>query len=66
MNFDELSDDFIVLDKKLITLITIDIIKLSSRIIVNFDYFHYFFANRFIFIIYEIIYSRLIKNIEDS
>ena len=32
----------------------------------NFDYFDYFFINYLIFIIYEKIYLRFIKNIEKN
>ena len=70
INSENFFDDFnilIVFDKELmIFIIIIDVIKFNSRVVMNFDYSRYFFANRFIFIIYEIIYSRLIKNIKDN
>lgn len=63
-------DDFNILiafDKKLVTLMTItDVIELSSHVVVDSDCFRHSFANRSIFITYEIIHSRLIKGIKDS
>ena len=44
----------------------IDFINFYIHIIMNFDYFHYFFINYLIFIIYKKIYSRFIKNIEKN
>ena len=47
-------------------LMTIDFINFYTRVIMDFNYFHYFFINYLIFIIYEKIYSRFIKNIEKN
>ena len=41
-------------------------VNLLIRVVVDSDYSRYSFANRSMFIIYEKIYSRSIKNIEES
>ena len=48
------------------SLITANFVNLLIRVVVDSDYSRYSFANRSIFIIYEKIYSRSIKNIERS
>ena len=44
----------------------INFINFYIRVIINFNYFHYFFINYLIFIIYEKIYSRFIKKIKKN
>ena len=48
------------------SLITADFVNLLTRVVVDLDCSRYSFANRSIFIIYEKIYSRSIKNIEEN
>ena len=48
------------------SLITADFVNLLTRVVVDSDCSRYSFANRSIFIIYEKIYSRSIKDIEKS
>ena len=48
------------------SLITANFVNLLTRVVVDLNYSRYSFANRSIFIIYEKIYSRSIKNIEES
>ena len=47
-------------------LIMIDFINFYIRVMINFDCFRHFFIDHLIFIIYEKIYSRFIKNIEEN
>ena len=47
-------------------LIIINLINFYTHIMINFDYSHHSFINHSIFIIYEKIYSRLIKNIKEN
>ena len=44
----------------------INFINFYIRIMMNFDYFDYYFINYSIFIIYKKTHSRFIKNIEKS
>ena len=55
-----------IINKYLINLIIIDIIKLISRIVINSSYLNYFIIDYIIFIIYKKIYSRFIKNIKKN
>ena len=48
------------------SLMTADFVNLLTRVVVDSDCSRYSFANRSMFIIYEKIYSRSIKNIERS
>ena len=48
------------------SLMTANFVNLLIRVVVDSDYSRYSFANRSMFIIYEKIYSRSIKNIERS
>ena len=48
------------------SLITANFVNLLTRVVVDSDCSRYSFANRSIFIIYEKIYSRSIKGIEES
>ena len=47
-------------------LIIINFINLYFRVVIDFDYFRYFFVNYSIFIIYKKIHSRFIKNINKN
>ena len=48
------------------SLMTANFVNLLTRVVVDLDYSRYSFADRSMFIIYEKIYSRSIKSIEES
>ena len=47
-------------------LIIVNFINLYFRVIIDFNCFRYFFVDRSMFIIYEKIYFRFIKNIDEN